>query len=102
MSCLFARLIVLAMKGYFMRATPPKSLRSLISVFDKLSLEITITYTSNIEISRFQLVTAAKKAFFILTKRRIRGFLKGYTQPVCSATETTKKNKISLVPISEL
>ena len=53
MSRLFVRLIVLAMKGYFMRATPPKFLRSLISVFEKFSLEITITYTFNIEISRF-------------------------------------------------
>ena len=45
MSRLFVRLIVLAMKGYFKRATPPKFLRSLISVFEKFSLEITITYT---------------------------------------------------------
>ena len=40
MSRIFARLIVLAMKGFFMRATPPKSMHSLISVFGKLSLEI--------------------------------------------------------------
>ena len=37
----------------WIRTCPPKPLRSLISVFDKLSLEITITYTFNIEISRF-------------------------------------------------
>ena len=71
MSHLFTCLIVLAMKGYFISAAPPKSLLSLISIFDKLSLEITITYTFNNEISIFKLVSVAKKAFLILTSSEV-------------------------------
>ena len=53
-------------------------MRSLISVFDKLSLEITITYTFNIEISRFLLVSVAEKAFLILTSSEVTKRLYGY------------------------